>query len=80
MRYIFTFGFSHCHPVTGERLRDCYVQSPEGMDFHQARAWMIDHFGDYWSFQYEDTSSDDAGIQQFRLTELTDIPSAEDEW
>lgn len=65
-RWIFTFGFSHTHPETGERLADKYVVI-EG-DGNQSREIMERHFGLKWAMQYP--SEEAAGVQKYGLTEI----------
>lgn len=69
-RWIFTFGFGHTHPVTGERLANCYV-AIEG-DVNTSREVMARHFGNKWSMQYP--SEEKAGVQKYGL-ERIDLPN-----
>jgi len=48
--WVFTFGYDHVHPVTGDLLSHCYVRVPGDID--QARRKMMDVFGRAWSQQY----------------------------
>lgn len=61
MRWVFTFGVGH-------GLAGHYVRSPEGMDFMQARMWMIEKFGTAWCAQYE--SPEEAGAEKYGLVEF----------
>lgn len=65
-KWIFTFGFGHVHPVTGERLANCYV-AIEG-DVNTSREVMIKHFGTQWSMQYPGIS--EAGVHKYSLREI----------
>lgn len=67
--YIFTFGFRHTHPRTGESLAQCFIRSPDGLDDYLARLWMIHFFGRKWAFQY--STEDEAGVAQYGLREVT---------
>lgn len=64
--WIFTFGFGHLHPETGEKMADRYVRIPG--EFDQARETMVRRFGLKWAFQYG--SEDEAGVSRFGLTEF----------
>lgn len=46
----FTFGYDHVHPLTGESLRDCYVEVTG--DSEETRIRMMEVFGNKWAFQY----------------------------
>lgn len=59
--WIFTFGFGHTHPVTGEPLANRYVRLPG--DYEQARRAMIAHFGIQWAFQYPDSGAPRPGAE-----------------
>lgn len=48
--WIFTFGFGHTHPRTGQKLAGHYVRVPG--DYEAARAKMIQRFGRNWAFSY----------------------------
>jgi len=65
--FIFTFGFGHYHPETGESLNNKYVRV-RGLDFLQAREKMTRRFGRSWSFQYSSEAA--AGVQRYKLTEI----------
>jgi hypothetical protein len=75
--WIFTFGSGHRghshgsrvgHDLTAEgfRLDDRYVRIVGTYD--SARAQMMRWFGQVWSMQY--ASPDDAGVDDYKLTEL----------
>lgn len=66
MDWIFTFGFGHTHPQTGESLAHCYVRVPG--DGAEARDKMIAAFGRKWAFQY--ASAEQAGVDRFELREI----------
>lgn len=51
--YYFTFGQSHCHPETGERLKDYWVEIDTD-DFVKAREKMFKEFDRKWSMQYDE--------------------------
>lgn len=68
-RWIFTFGFGHTHPVTGESLSRCYVVI-DG-DHEQARATMVQYFGLKWAFQYP--NEEKAGVEKWKLSRI-DLP------
>jgi hypothetical protein len=65
--WIFTFGFLHVHPETGERLWNKYIRIVAS-DSEAARAEMFRRFGDEWAFQYD--SEDAAGVTKYRLKEI----------
>lgn len=50
--WLFTFGFGHTHPETGESLSGKAVRF-EGT-YAEARAKMVERFGIKWAFQYAD--------------------------
>lgn len=64
--WIFTFGFGHTHPVTGESLSKRYVVI-EG-DVNQSRETMQQHFGLKWAQQYP--TKEAAGVEKYGLTEV----------
>jgi hypothetical protein len=66
--WIFTFGAGHVHPVTGESLDGCFVRSPDGLDFHGARTWMVLQFSDHWANQYRTEAK--AGVHEYGLREV----------
>lgn len=50
--HYFTFGQTHVHPETGEKLKNYWVLiKAEG--YSQARAAMFNLFGDKWAMQYD---------------------------
>src|SRR5688572_6860804 len=65
--WIFTFGYDHTHPVTGESLATNFVRV-SAQTYVQARERMHESFGNRWSHQYE--SEYDAGVERFGLTEI----------
>lgn len=65
-QWIFTFGFGHYHPETGERLANRYVVIPG--TFNEARRTMALKFGTQWSMQY--ASKEEAGVETYGLREL----------
>jgi hypothetical protein len=65
-RWIFTFGFGHTHPATGERLANCYVEI-EG-DVNESRDIMEHHFGLKWAFQYP--TEEKAGVEKYGLQRI----------
>lgn len=70
--WIFTFGFHHVHPETGERLRNRFVRI-QAPDSETARGQMVARFGLKWSHQY--STEGQAGVQEYGLTELSDAQS-----
>ncbi len=56
-KWCFTFGQAHCHPVTGNPLRDYWVEVIAG-DFDAARDLMVKVFGTKWCGQYESETFD----------------------
>lgn len=48
--WVFTFGYGHTHPETGEPLDDKAIRF-EG-DYRHAREQMFSRFGIKWAFQY----------------------------
>ena len=66
--FIFTFGFSHTDPVTGESRSRKFARI-EADDYESARQKMNATFGRQWAFEYE--SEDEAGVQKWGLTEVT---------
>lgn len=65
-RWIFTFGFGHTHPITGESLAKCYVVI-HGTNY-EARDEMVRRFGYKWAFQYP--SEEKAGVEKWSLREI----------
>jgi hypothetical protein len=62
--FIFTFGFDHEDPQTGERLAHRYVEifaPSEAL----ARETMFARFGKKWSMEY--LSKESAGVEKFNL-------------
>lgn len=49
--WLFTFGYGHTHPESGESLANKGVRF-EGT-YEGARAQMVERFGVKWAFQYE---------------------------
>jgi hypothetical protein len=64
--WVFTFGFSHVHPFTGESLASAYVIVPGTVTGSRAR--MLDRFGRGWSHQYRTPA--DAGVEKYGLREI----------
>jgi len=62
-RWIFTFGFGHVHPDTGDSLANRYVVI-DG-DVNESRATMVEHFGLKWANQYP--TEEAAGVQKYNL-------------
>lgn len=57
MKYYGTFGQSHLHPVTGERMKDYWVEIyvdhvDERWERHRAISLMASEFGSRWSMVY----------------------------
>lgn len=69
---VFTFGFGHKHPTTGESLKNKFVEIIAPTSNH-CRVVMLNHFGRQWAFEYK--TREDAGVNEYNLTEL---PA--DEW
>ena len=63
--WIFTFGFGHCCPKTGERLRNKYVRIRGTVA--TSRGEMERRFGRAWAFQYPNEIR--AGVEKYNLTE-----------
>lgn len=59
--WIFTFGFGHEHPETGERLGGKFGT------VSSTRVEMERRFGRAWAFQYP--SEEIAGVAKYKLTE-----------
>lgn len=65
--HIFSFGHGQLHPETGLSLAHRFVAiRAESAD--AARAVMVAHFGQRWSFQY--ASREAAGVEKYELQEL----------
>ena len=64
--WIFTFGFGHVHPHTGERLANTFIRV-SGED-EEAREKMYARFGRKWAFQY--ATEEQAGVEKYHLREL----------
>jgi len=62
--FIFTFGFDHEDPVTGERLAHHYVEIRAPTE-QAARNAMFTRFGNRWSMEY--LSKEAAGVDRFNL-------------
>jgi len=65
--WIFTFGYGHTHPKTGQSLAKKFVRihAPNG---DRARDLMFQQFGRTWAMQYE--SEAQAGVEKYGLTEV----------
>ena len=61
---VFTFGFDHKHPATGQSLSGMYVEIT-APDHEAARAEMFAQFGRHWSMHYP--SREAAGVDRFGL-------------
>lgn len=69
--FIFTFGFGHTDPVTGESRAKCFarISVPDGADAYEvARSQMNATFGQQWAFCYE--SEEEAGVAKWGLREI----------
>lgn len=64
--WIFTFGFGHAHPQTGESLANCFIRIRGTRA--DARREMDRRFGQKWAFDYE--SEERAGVQKYNLREI----------
>lgn len=64
--WIFTFGFAHTHPFTGESLNNCFIEIIGTIE--STRMKMIERFGNQWGFQYR--TREDAGVDTYNLTEI----------
>lgn len=73
--WIFTFGFAHVHPETGESLANCYVVIPD-LDVNESRELMNERFGNKWAFQYPSRKA--AGVEKWNLREIL-LPESDDE-
>jgi len=67
--FIFTFGFGHTDPTTGESRAKKFARI-QADDYEQARIQMNDTYGRQWAFEYE--SEEEAGVQRHGLTEVTE--------
>lgn len=65
--WIFTFGYGHHDPRSGESLARCYCRV--WGTYLSAREDMIEMFGVKWSHQYP--SEDDAGMDRFFMREVS---------
>lgn len=68
-RWLFTFGFGHVDPRTGDSLANHYVVI-EG-DINESRDKMIERFGRQWAMQYRDNDETDEMIAKYNLKELS---------
>lgn len=64
---VFTFGYSHHHPVTGQNLGKCYVKVDGDADLARARMF-ASVFGRRWAFDYPNAEA--AGKDKFNLIEV----------
>lgn len=64
--WIFTFGFGHTHPRTGESLANCFIRIRGTRE--AARAEMVKRFALKWAFDYP--SEEDAGVERWGLREI----------
>jgi len=55
--FYFTFGFSHIHPVTGEPMRDYWIEI-KAKDRQLAQEKMFEIFGKEWSMCYKESDFD----------------------
>jgi len=65
--WIFTFGFGHVHPLTGESLANRFVRI-RAVNAEEARHEMVRRWGLKWAFQYD--SEDKAGVARWNLKEV----------
>lgn len=65
MSYVFTFGHGHVSPIDGSPQGDRFVESPDGLDSIESRAWVNRLWGRNWSFQYD--TLDGAGVEEYGL-------------
>jgi len=65
--FVFTFGFAHTDPVTGESRSKKFARI-QADDYEQARIRMNNTYGRQWAFQYE--SEEAAGVERHGLTEV----------
>ena len=68
-QWVFTFGFGHVDPRTGESLGNRYVVI-EG-DINDSREKMIKRFGNKWAMQYREGDKTDEMIAKYNLKELS---------
>jgi hypothetical protein len=73
--YIFTFGFAHVHPITGESLANCYVRVPGNIEESRDRMF-ASIFGRTWGFQYP--TEEAAGVEKWGLTEIPFVEGVPD--
>lgn len=64
--WVFTFGYGHTHPATGESLANHFTRIRG--TFTGARAKMFSLFGSKWSHQY--ATPEDAGVDRWAMIEL----------
>lgn len=64
--WVFTFGFAHTHPETGESLANCYVKLFGNIN--ETRQQMTDFFGSKWSMQYP--TEEAAGVEKYNMRRL----------
>ncbi len=64
MIYVFTFGYGHYCPLSGSPLANHYTLI-EGETYEEARAKMVQHYGQKWAFQYD--SPEQAGVERWGL-------------
>ena len=72
--WIFTFGFGHVHPVTGESLARKYVKIRGTVE--TSRDEMVRRYGRKWATQY--FSEERAGVKRYGLTEYMGDMTIED--
>jgi hypothetical protein len=64
--WIFTFGYDHVDPISGEPLRNCFVAITGTAE--STRAVMLERFGQKWSNQYPTREA--AGVKRYNLIRL----------
>jgi hypothetical protein len=64
--WLFSFGYGHVHPITGESLAGCYVRIRGTVDSSRDR--MFAAFGPRWAFQYR--TAEELGVEEYGLREI----------
>jgi hypothetical protein len=55
MKFYFTFGQNHVHPITQEPMKDYWIEI-ECDDMDLARQLMFDYYGKKWGMMYTDAT------------------------
>ncbi len=65
-RWVFTFGYDHVHPETGQSLANHYIVLLG--DVNETRRYMNDFFDRKWAMQYPNEEA--AGVEEYGLKPL----------